>query len=124
MSMKESGEMYLETILLLSYSNAKVRSIDVAAALKVSKPSVSRAMGVLKGEEYITIDDKGYISLTTEGRRVAENVYERHTVLSEALMQIGVDEDTAAEDACKMEHVISEASFEAIKRHMNMNKKM
>lgn len=122
--MKESGEMYLETILLLSYSNAKVRSIDVAAALKVSKPSVSRAMGVLKGEEYITIDDKGYISLTTEGRRVAENVYERHTVLSEALMQIGVDEDTAAEDACKMEHVISEASFEAIKRHMNMNKKM
>ena len=122
--MKESGEMYLETILLLSYSNAKVRSIDVAAALKVSKPSVSRAMGVLKGEEYITIDDKGYISLTTEGRRVAENVYERHTVLSEALMQIGVDEDTAAEDACKMEHVISEASFEAIKQHMNMNKKM
>lgn len=122
--MKESGEMYLETILLLSYSNAKVRSIDVAAALKVSKPSVSRAMGVLKGEEYITIDDKGYISLTTEGRRVAENVYERHTVLSEALMQIGVDEDTAAEDACKMEHVISEASFEAIKQHMNMNKEM
>ena len=116
MSVHESGEMYLEAILVLSRQNGHVRSIDVSEYLGYSKPSVSRAMGVLKKGGYIIVDDNDHIRLTDEGLRVAETMYERHTLLTRFLVNLGVDERIASEDACKIEHAISDVSFEAIKK--------
>ena len=116
MSVHESGEMYLEAILVLSVEKGSVRSVDVSEYLGYSKPSVSRAMGILKKEAYISMDKDGIITLTEAGRQIAEKIYERHTLLTKLLMQIGVDEETASADACKLEHAISDKSFDAIKR--------
>lgn len=118
MSLNESGEMYLETIHVLSKKLTAVRSIDIANFMHYSKPSVSRAVGILKKENYITIDSDGHISLTEAGHKVADGIYEKHTVLRDALMALGIDEDTATEDACRIEHVISEESFLRIKKHL------
>ncbi|MBQ1632201.1 MAG: metal-dependent transcriptional regulator [Clostridia bacterium] len=118
MSLFESGEMYLETILILSQKLNAVRSIDVAEYMSYSKPSVSRAMSILKKGGYIEIDTLGHITLTESGKEVAERIYERHRILSEILMRLGVDEQTATDDACKMEHYISDTSFAAIKEHL------
>lgn len=118
MALLESGEMYLETILILSREQSIVRSVDVADYMNFSKPSVSRAMGLLKNEKFIEIDGKGGITLTKSGRARAENIYERHRVLTKMLESLGVDSETATEDACKMEHCISQESFDAIKEHM------
>ncbi len=118
MHLQESGEMYLETILILSRKNGGVRSIDISEYMSYSKPSVSRAMGLLKTSGFITVDGGGYITLTESGRKIAEKIYERHNVLAEALKLLGVSEAVAAADACKIEHNISDESFEAIKRHL------
>ena len=118
MQLLESGEMYLETILILTIRDKLVRSIDVAKYMSFSKPSVSRAMGRLKEQGYIPIDPEGFIMLTESGREIAEKIYERHTVLTALLMRLGISEQTAAEDACKIEHDISDETFEAIKRHV------
>ena len=118
MSLQESGEMYLESIYMLLKEKSDVHAVDVSEYLGYSKPSVSRAMGILKNGGYIIVDEDGHIQLTNEGRKVAEVMYERHTLLTNFLMSIGVDEKTAAEDACKIEHVISERSFEAMKKHI------
>ena len=115
--MQESGEMYLETILVLSKKGAPVRSLDVANELGVSKPSVSRAMGKLKTENYILIDPQGYITLTERGEGIARKIYEKRVVLKELILSIGVDEETAAKDACRIEHVLSDETFEAIKKY-------
>ena len=120
MSIHESGEMYLEAILVLSRKNGFVRSIDVSEYLGYSKPSVSRAVGILKSGNYIVVDKDGSLSLTEAGKEIAEKIFERHTVLSRLLMMLGVSEETATSDACKLEHAISDESFEAIKRHMSM----
>ena len=117
MALYESGQMYLEAIHVLLQKNEKIRAIDVGAYLGYTKPSVSRAIGLLKGSEHILVDTDGYITLTEKGRAVAEQLYERHTMLTNMLMALGVDEETAVEDACRMEHVISEHSFEAIKKY-------
>ncbi len=119
MALKESGEMYLETIYVLSKKNGEVRSIDVAEYMNYSKPSVSRAMGLLKEQGLILIDKNGYISLTKDGEAAAENIFERHNVLTELLTHIGVEEETAAKDACRIEHVISEETLLAIKNYIN-----
>ncbi len=116
MQIQESGEMYLETIHILLKKNGSVRAIDVCEHMGYSKPSVSRAMGILKSAGYIEVDKHGNITLTAEGLAIADKMYERHTLLSAFLMQLGVDGETAALDACKLEHHISEASFDAIKR--------
>ena len=118
MTLKPSGEMYLETIYVLSSKKDTVRSIDIAEEMKFSKPSVSRAVGRLKDDGYITVDENGYISLTESGKAVAKKIYERHTVISNVLIRLGVDEKTALEDACQIEHVISDTSFEALKKHI------
>ena len=118
MSMHESAEMYLETIYTLSLNSTSVRSIDVAEALNYSRPSVSRAVGLLKKDGYLKMDEEGFLTLTEEGRALAERIYERHTVLTAALEALGVDKETAAEDACKIEHDISDRTFDAIKAHM------
>ena len=118
MSLHESAEMYLETIYSLSKVNTTVRSIDVAEALGYSRPSVSRAVGLLKNDGYLTMDKDGFLALTEKGTETAEKIYERHTILTAALMALGVDKETAAEDACKIEHDISDRSFDAIKKHM------
>ena len=118
MSIHESGEMYLEAILVLSRKNGFVRSIDVSEYLGYSKPSVSRAVGILKKGNYIEVDKDGSLMLTESGKNIAEKIFERHTVLSKLLTKMGVSEETAAADACKMEHAISDESFEAIKRYM------
>ena len=118
MSIHESGEMYLETIHVLLKKNGSVRSIDVSEHMGYSKPSVSRAVGLLKNGSYIQVDKDGYITLTEKGQAVAEKIYERHTVLSTMLMGLGVSADTAADDACRLEHAISDESFEAIKAHV------
>ena len=118
MHLQESGEMYLETILTLTKRGIPFRSIDVCEEMGYSKPSVSRAMGLLKKGELITVDKSGYISLTEAGREVAEKVFARHTLLTSLLTKLGVDPETAAEDACKMEHVISDTTFEAIKSYL------
>lgn len=123
MHLKESGEMYLETILILSRKNGGVRSIDISEYMSYSKPSVSRAVGLLKSDGYIAIDGGGHITLTESGKKIAEKIYERHNVLAEALKMLGVSEPAATADACKIEHDISDESFEAIKRHLtNYNK--
>lgn len=118
MSLQESGEMYLETILILSQKMPGVRSIDVCEEMGYSKPSVSRAVGILKNGGYILVDHDGYITLTDEGRRVAEKTYERHRVLTSFFRAIGVSEETASEDACKIEHDISDETFEALKHYI------
>jgi Mn-dependent DtxR family transcriptional regulator len=117
MQIYESGEMYLETILLLSRKMQYVRSLDIATHLGFSKPSVSRAVGLLKKAGLITVDSKGYVTLTDEGKNIAERMYERHTVLTGFLEKLGVSSETASHDACKIEHHISEESFEAIKKY-------
>lgn len=118
MGIRESGEMYLETIHVLLEKNGAVRSIDISEHMGYSKPSVSRAVGLLKKDAYILMDKDGYITLTDKGRSVAEKIYERHTVLSRMLVALGVDPEVAAEDACRLEHALSDASFEAIKNHL------
>ena len=117
MSVHESGEMYLEAILALTKEKGFVRSIDVSEYLGYSKPSVSRAMGILRNGEYIVMEKDGAITLTDSGREIAEKILERHTVLTRLLMMLGVSEETAAADACKIEHAISDETFGAIKRH-------
>ena len=119
MALQESGEMYLESIHVLSKRNPHVRSVDISDYMGYSKPSVSRAVGILKSGGYILVDDDGFITLTETGREVAEKIYERHTLLSSLLIRLGVDPETAAEDACKLEHAISDTSFAAIKRYVN-----
>lgn len=119
MALQESGEMYLETIYILSKKIANVRSIDVGEYMGFSKPSVSRAVGLLKENGYITVDHDGYIRLTDSGLEVAGKMYERHTTLSEFFIKLGVSEKNAVEDACKIEHDISDESFEAIKRQVS-----
>ena len=119
MALQESGEMYLESIYVLSQRNPHVRSVDISDYMGYSKPSVSRAVGILKSGGYILVDDDGFITLTDAGRDVAEKIYERHTLLSALLIRLGVDEKTAAEDACRLEHAISDTSFAAIKRYVN-----
>ncbi|MGN1444396.1 MAG: metal-dependent transcriptional regulator [Acutalibacteraceae bacterium] len=116
MHLQESGEMYLETILILSKHSQSVRSIDVGEYMGYSKPSVSRAVGLLKNAGYIIVEKDGSLILTESGRRIAENIYEKHTTLTTFLKTLGVDEKTASDDACKIEHVISDTSFEAIKK--------
>ncbi len=119
MLLQESGQMYLETIYILSKTNPRIRSIDIVEHMGYSKPSVSRAVGLLKSGGYIKVDENGYIILTEDGHAVAEQIYERHTILTEVLVRLGVERERAAEDACKIEHVISSESFEAIKQHFN-----
>lgn len=121
MRIQESGEMYLETILRLSQKSGHVRAIDVGEEMGYSKPSVSRAMSLLKEGGYIVIDRDGAITLTDSGREIAEKIYARHTLLTNFLISIGVDEETASEDACKMEHSISDTSFDAIKKLFEKN---
>ena len=121
MTLQESGEMYLETILILSQKNNFVRSVDISEHMGYSKPSVSRAVGLLKAGDYITIDDDGHIQLTASGRAVAEKILSRHTLLTEMLIRLGVSPEAASADACKMEHIISDETYEAIKNHMNQN---
>ena len=114
MDLHESGEMYLETILTLKNKNQYVRSIDVANALNYSKPSVSRGMKILKEAQLITIDDKGYIEFTQEGIQMAQEVYDRHRALTQFLVLIGVNEEQAENDACRIEHVISKETYHCI----------
>lgn len=121
MILQESGEMYLETILLLSKELQNVRSLDVANKMGFSKPSVSRAVGLLKNEDYIKVDGNGYITLTKKGLATAEKIYERHIVLSDFFGKIGVSEETAAEDACRIEHLISDETFGKLKEFLSKN---
>ena len=119
MQLKESGEMYLETIYILSQRKGFVRSIDVGEEMGYSKPSVSRAVGILRDGGYLTVGHDGGLQLTEAGLEVAQRTYERHTVLSAFFMRLGVDEETATNDACKIEHVISSKTFAAVKKYFN-----
>ena len=121
MALLESGEMYLETIHILSLKSNNVRAIDIGEYMGFSKPSVSRAMGLLIKDGYITRDEDGSIKLTKSGEKIAKRIYERHTILTKLLVSIGVDEKTAAEDACRVEHYISDKTFNAIKAHTKSN---
>lgn len=121
MRLQESGEMYLETILILSEKLEHVRSLDVAEYMGYSKPSISRAVSLLKNAGYLLMDQTGYLTLTDSGRAVAEKIYERHNALSRFFISIGVDEKTALEDACKVEHYISDVTFERIKEFARKN---
>ena len=118
MGIRESGEMYLESIYVLLQQHGQVRSIDISEHMGYSKPSVSRAVGILKSGGYILVDKDGYITLTEDGAAVARKIYERHTILSGFLMHLGVSRETAVEDACRLEHAISDESFAALKRHV------
>ena len=122
MILLESGEMYLETILVLQKKLPAVRSIDISEEMNYSKPSVSRAVKLLKTNGYINVDSTGYITFTDKGKKVAENIYERHTVLTKCLLNLGVSEETAEKDACKIEHDLSDETFEAIKKHVKKMK--
>ena len=124
MKIQESGENYLETILILRNKKGQVRSIDIANELNFSKPSVSNAMKQLRENGYIKVDDTGFITLTAKGLEIAECIYERHSLLTEYLIALGVKEEIAKEDACRIEHVISPESFEKIKRHYLSNSKV
>ena len=115
MHLQESGEMYLETIYILSQKSHRVRSVDVGEYMGYSKPSVSRAMGLLKKGGYVITNEEGCLSLTETGRELASKIYERHTVLTDLLVRLGVDRETAAEDACKAEHILSEQTLEKIR---------
>ncbi len=117
MSLQESGEMYLESIYVLLCERDNIRAVDVCEYMGYSKPSVSRALGILRKGGYVLADKNGYLTLTEEGREVAKKIYERHEQLTSFLESIGVSHDTAASDACKLEHVISDESFEAIKKY-------
>ena len=123
MHLQESGEMYLETIYVLSLRGKGVRAVDVAEYMGFSKPSVSRAMGLLRGAGYVELDEAGCLRLTEEGRRVAGKTYERHLFLTDFFISIGVSAETAAQDACKIEHDISDESFEAMKQYAAKRKK-
>ncbi|MCR4963332.1 MAG: metal-dependent transcriptional regulator [Firmicutes bacterium] len=118
MAMLESGEMYLETIYILSRKSSSVRGVDVGEYMGFSKPSVSRAIGLLKNEGLVFTDEQGYIKLTEAGEKRARDIYERHTVLTKLFILLGVDEETAANDACRIEHYMSDKTFAAIKAHM------
>ena len=118
MALYESAEMYLETIYQLSRERGTVRSVDVAESMGYSKPSVSRAVGLLKQGGYLVMEKDGALTLTESGLEIAQKIYERHTILTNLLTRLGVDPEIAAEDACKMEHVISDTTFEAFKRHI------
>ena len=118
MTIRESGEMYLETIYILSQKSSAVRSIDIGAYMGYSKPSVSRAIGLLKKDNLVITDEQGFLKLTNPGEEKAKRIYERHTLLSKMLISIGVDEVTATKDACRIEHYISESTFEAIKKYI------
>ena len=122
MHIQESGEMYLESIYRLLQTEKQVRAIDVGEYMGYSKPSVSRAMGLLKKGGYIIVDKDGSITLTENGKAVAEKIFERHTLITELLVRLGVSKDIAADDACKIEHVISDESFEAIKEYLEGHK--
>ncbi len=119
MHLQESGEMYLETIYVLTKKMNSVRSIDVGEYMGYSKPSVSRAIGLLKSGGYVTVDEEGHLHLTELGFEIASKINERHRVITELLVRIGVDKETAEEDACKIEHAISDASFQALKEYFN-----
>ena len=123
MALLESGEMYLETIHILSKTNPHVRSVDISEHLGYSKPSVSRAVGILKKGGYILVDENGFITLTDSGAQVAEKIFERHKVISGLLIRLGVEPSVAAEDACRIEHAISDESFSAIKAHLEQYSK-
>lgn len=116
--MHESGEMYLETIYVLGQKQQNVRSIDVAEEMGFSKPSVSRGVSILKQQGYLIVDGNGFLELTDSGMDLAKKIYERHTILTEALVRLGVDPEIAQQDACKMEHIISDETLNAFKRHM------
>ena len=118
MKLQESGEMYLETILVLTNRNGYVRSIDISEEMGYSKPSVSRAMGLLKEGGYIRVDAAGHITLTESGMKVASKIYDRHNTLSESLIKLGVTPEVAVEDACRWEHIISDESVAALKKHI------
>lgn len=120
--MRESGEMYLETIYLLYQKQKNVRSIDVAEEMGFSKPSVSRGVSILKQDGYLAVDGNGYLQLTESGMQIAKKIYERHTILTQALIAIGVTPETAQQDACKMEHVISDETLNAFKEHISKSK--
>ncbi len=117
MKVQESAENYLEAILVLGQKNGQVRSIDVAHYTGFSKPSISRAVGLLRDNGYVSIDQYGLLHLTDEGREIAESIYERHTVVTAFLTALGVEHDVAAEDACRIEHVLSEETFDKLKKH-------
>ncbi|WP_028041837.1 metal-dependent transcriptional regulator [Candidatus Stoquefichus massiliensis] len=119
MDLHESGEMYLETILMLKKKNEYVRSIDVAHEMNFSKPSVSRAIKLLKESKLLTVDQKGYIDFTDDGRKIAEKVYNRHTTLTHFFVGLGVSEKQAEDDACRLEHIISEESYTCIKKYLS-----
>ena len=121
MNLQESGEMYLETIYVLSQKYKDVRAIDVGEYMGYSKPSVSRAVGILKKGGYLLMDKDGYLTLTESGLAVAKKIYERHTLLTDFLIRLGVNEKTAVEDACKIEHDISDETFDALKKHAKMH---
>lgn len=123
MHTQESAEMYLETIYILLQRNGSVRSMDIADYMNFTRPSVCRGVGLLKKGNYILMDQGGFITLTDTGREAAKKIYERHTILSDFLIRLGVDEKTATADACRIEHVISDTSFEAMKRHVAKNTK-
>lgn len=124
MPLQESGEMYLETIFVLSKEISNVRSIDICEYMGYSKPSVSRAVGLLKNGGYILVDKDGHITLTPEGLEIAENIYDRHNILTDILTYLGVDKQIASEDACRIEHVISNETFEALKsKHKDIKSK-
>lgn len=122
MSLYESGEMYLESIFVLTREGKDVRAIDICEYMGYSKPSVSRALGILKKSGHVLVDKNGHLTLTEEGKIVAEKIYERHKILTELLISIGVSPDVASDDACKIEHHISDESFEAIKRTIKKHK--
>ena len=115
MALQESGEMYLETILILSRKNGQVRSVDISEYMGYSKPSVSRAVGLLKKDAFITVENDGFIYLTEKGLALAEKILDRHTILTQLLIRLGVSLETATNDACRIEHVVSDETFEAIK---------
>ena len=122
MPLLESGEMYLETILVLSKTKDKLRSIDIVEYMGYSKPSVSRAVGLLKNGGYILVSDDGFITLTEDGLDVATKIYERHTLITDFLSSLGIDKEIASSDACKIEHYLSEETIEAIKKHTKKSK--
>ena len=118
MALQESGEMYLETILVLSRKNAQVRSVDISEYMGYSKPSVSRAVGLLKQDGFITVEKDGFIHLTEKGLATAEKILDRHTVLTQMLIRLGVSRETASQDACRIEHVVSDETFQAIRNYI------